>query len=93
MLEVQKKACKSCIYGPRSASRRSIVELEAECADPNMAGFFDRYRACHSAPDERGVCCAGFWRRHKNNFAAGQIARRLGLLRFVTVHDLRRAEG
>ncbi len=29
------------------------------------------------------ACCRGFWNRHKNQFAAGQLAQRLGLVVFV----------
>lgn len=82
-LEVQATMCKTCIYRPTSAL--DVATLEAQIADPKMAGFFVGYRACHSAPDRRGVCCAGFWTRHRNAFAAGQIAQRLGLVVFVAV--------
>jgi hypothetical protein len=52
----------------------AIKKLEREMADPYMKGFFDRSRVCHHS---RSACCIGFWSRHKNDFAAGQIAQLL----------------
>lgn len=84
---VQRKMCKTCIYGSHSASRTSFVQLEAELADPSMPGFFTGHRVCHHST---GVCCAGFWRRWKHRFALGQIAQRLGLVTFVNEDTLKR---
>jgi hypothetical protein len=81
--EVQARPCDSCIY--RRDSGLNITHLEAQIADPRMAGFFTGYRACHHAPDRRGVCCRGFWDRHKDQFTLGQLAQRLGWVVFVTV--------
>ena len=44
-------------------------------------GFFTGWRVCHHDP--AGVCCRGFWNRHGDDFQAGQVAQRLGLVRFV----------
>ena len=79
---VQRRRCSSCIY--RRDSLLDIEKLEDEVRDPKMG--FAGYRACHHA---RGgeVCCRGFWDRHRDEFQAGQIAQRLGLVEFVTVDD------
>jgi len=70
--EVQRKQCATCIY--RANSGFDIQQLEAEIADTYMEGFFSGYRVCHHS---RTACCRGFWRIHKDDFAAGQIAQRL----------------
>lgn len=87
MFKVQRKPCSSCIYGKHSASRATPAQLEAELADPRMPGHFVGHRVCHHSDD---VCCAGFWRRWKNHFTLGQIAQRLGWIRYVTADTLRR---
>jgi hypothetical protein len=76
---VQQKACETCIY--RKDSPLDIKELEAQIADPRMAGHFAGYRICHHSAE---ACCRGFWNRHRNDFALGQVAQRLGLVRFVS---------
>jgi len=48
---------------------------------------FQGYRACHHA-ESNDVCCQGFWKRHKDEFQAGQIAQRLNLVDLVDVDDL-----
>jgi hypothetical protein len=83
VFEVQAKLCASCIYRPDSTL--DVRQLERQIADPRMPGFFRSYRACHHAPDRRGVCCRGFWNRHRDHFTVGQIAQRLRLVVFVTV--------
>lgn len=81
-LKVRRKRCDTCIYGPRSASRASIEELEAEAADLRMQGHFKSFRACHHF--EKGdVVCNGFWERHHDHFDAGQIAQRLNAVEYV----------
>jgi len=75
---VQAKSCATCIY--RKDTPFDLRKLEAEIADPNMAGFFSGHRICHHSGD---VCCRGFWNRHKDHFTLGQIAQRLGFVRFV----------
>ena len=77
MFKVQARACPTCIY--RSDSPLDIRKLEADVAD--KYGGFHGWRVCHHTRD---VCCAGFWARHRNKFALGQIAQRLGLVEFVT---------
>jgi hypothetical protein len=79
MFQVRKKACATCIYGPRSPTRLSVAELEAEVRDDYIG--FRAHRACHHHND--GTCCRGFWDRHKNEFPAGQIAQRLNLVVLV----------
>lgn len=76
---VQAKRCATCIY--RKDSLLDLRKLEAQVADPRMAGFFKGYRVCHYSAN---ACCRGFWDHHRDKFAAGQIAQRLGLVVFVT---------
>ena len=83
MLKVQKRACSTCIY--RKDSALDLKKLEADVADPYMPGFFKGHRVCHHSDD---ACCRGFWNRHKDKFALGQIAQRLGFVKFVTVDTL-----
>jgi hypothetical protein len=52
-----------------------VKELENECRDRKTPWFFRSYRVCHYS---QTACCRGFWERHKDAFAAGQIAQRLG---------------
>ena len=75
---VQAKACATCIY--RKDSPLDLRKLEADIADRKMVGFFSGYRICHHSRD---VCCRGFWNRHKDHFTLGQLAQRLGFVRFV----------
>lgn len=83
MLNVQSAQCRTCIYRPDSTL--DPIELEAQIADPRMAGHFKGYRICHHAKD---VCCRGFWNKHKNHFDLGQIAQRLKMVKFVKVDVL-----
>lgn len=84
MFEVQRRSCSTCIY--RKDSPLDIKSLEAEITD--KYGGFNGHRICHHS---KVACCRGFWNRHKNKFAAGQIAQRLGLVRFV-YHDVFKEE-
>lgn len=76
--KVQDRQCATCIY--RSDSALNLKALEAAVADPHMPGFFKGFRICHYSDD---ACCRGFWNRHKDKFTLGQIAQRLGFVRFV----------
>lgn len=76
--KVQAKPCPTCIY--RKDSPLDLRKLEGDVADPY--GGFVGHRICHHSND---VCCRGFWNRHKNKFALGQVAQRLGLVRFVKI--------
>lgn len=76
MFTVQKKACETCIY--RKDSPLDIKKLENDVRDKYMG--FKGHRICHHSKD---VCCRGFWNRHKNEFPMGQIAQRLGMVKFV----------
>lgn len=79
--EVQKRACQTCIY--RKDSMLDLKALEAQIADPFMVGHFNGHRICHHSET---ACCRGFWNRAKNKFPLGQIAQRLGMVRYVE-HD------
>jgi hypothetical protein len=87
MMKVQAKQCDTCIFrNPGEFLDRLLKQI----ADPRMAGFFEGYRECHHAKRGSGVCCRGFWNAHKDDFQAGQLAQRLGLVEFVD--DQRRFE-
>ena len=76
MFRVQSKQCNTCIY--RKDSPLDLKQLEAQIADPH--GGFKGHRICHHSED---ACCRGFWNRHKDKFAIGQIAQRLDAVMFV----------
>ena len=76
MFKVQAKSCSTCIY--RKDSSLDIKQLEEQIADGY--GGFKGHRICHHSED---VCCRGFWNRHKDEFQAGQLAQRLGWVKFV----------
>jgi hypothetical protein len=78
--------CETCIY--RSGFGWDIGRLEDQVRDRHVG--FKAYRACHHADGE--VCCRGFWERHRDEFAVGQIAQRLDLVEFVDVDILGREE-
>ena len=78
MFKVQKKQCETCIY--KTDSPLDLAHLEAQVSDSHMPGFFTGYRVCHHS---KGLCCRGFWNKHKDNFALGQIAQRLNQVEFV----------
>lgn len=75
-MRVQDRPCATCIY--RKDSPLDLEKLESQVAD--SYGGFHSFRVCHHSKD---ACCRGFWNRHKDKFAAGQIAQRLGLVKFV----------
>lgn len=81
-LWVQQKSCSTCIY--RKDSVLDLAKLEREVADGR--GGFNSYRICHQG---KQACCRGFWNRHRDKFMLGQLAQRLGLVKFVTDHDRR----
>lgn len=76
---VQRRQCASCIY--RADSRLDVLQLEAQVKDAH--GFFSGHRQCHHSSDANPCCCRGFWDRHKDEFAVGQVAQRLGMVEFV----------
>lgn len=80
---VQAKQCATCIYRPESGF--DVKDLENQIADRSMPGYFNGHRICHHATTVSAVCCRGFWNRHKNHFTMGQLAQRLGWVRFVNV--------
>jgi hypothetical protein len=81
--KVQRKQCATCIYHKNSPL--DIRHLEDQVRDKHMG--FAGYRPCHHA-SAGDVCCRGFWNRHRDEFALGQIAQRLGVVEFVHVDDL-----
>ena len=81
MFQVQQKQCDTCIY--RKDSSLDIESLEEQVRDKYMG--FKGHRICHHSTKSTGdLCCRGFWNRHKDEFQAGQIAQRLGMVEFVT---------
>jgi len=80
---VQKKMCPTCIYRPDSPL--DLEKLEEQVRDEHMG--FKGHRICHCSPTGMDVCCRGFWEAHKDEFPAGQIAQRLGLVAFVDVKE------
>lgn len=81
MFKVQKKSCSTCIY--RKDSPLDLKKLEDDVRDKYMG--FKGHRVCHHSDD---ICCRGFWNKHKNEFALGQIAQRFGMVQFVEVDTL-----
>lgn len=79
-LQVRKTMCRTCIY--REDSPLDLEKLEAEVADPRMEGHFKGYRSCHHHTNKSGVCCRGFWEKHKDRFDLGQLAQRLGFVEY-----------
>jgi hypothetical protein len=73
---VQRRRCATCIYCRDSPL--DLAALEREVRDPH--GGFRGWRICHHS---EGACCRGFWDRHRDEFAAGQVAARLGLVELV----------
>ena len=82
MFKVQQRMCATCIYRPDSTL--NLQKLENDVRDPHVG--FKGHRACHHSAGD--VCCRGFWDAHKDEFAAGQIAQRLGCVEFVTVDTM-----
>ena len=74
--KVMAAQCATCIY--RKGSPLNIKKLEADVADPYIG--FKGHRICHHSED---AYCRGFWNRHKDEFALGQIAQRLNMVVFV----------
>lgn len=83
--KVQKKSCATCIY--RKDSTLDIKKLENDVRDKHMG--FKGHRICHHSKD---VCCRGFWNRHKDEFAMGQIAQRLNMVEFVDVDIIKKGK-
>jgi len=79
---VRATQCRTCIY--RRDSPLDLAGLERAIADPRLPGFFKGYRICHHTT---ASCCRGFWRRNRNNFTLGQLAQRLGFVRFSDKED------
>ena len=81
---VRASMCETCIYRPEQGAD-FVKRLEDQVRDPNMEGHFRGHRECHDKP--KGACCRGFWNRHKDRFDLGQLAQRLGFVRFVKEGD------
>ena len=88
MFQVQKRMCETSIYRPESPL--DLMELERQIADSRMEGHFAGYRECHHAKAGSGVCCRGFWNKHKDNFDAGQLAQRLSAMGFPALEFVER---
>ena len=73
---VKRRRCSSCIY--RKDSPFPLAKHEDEVRDKHVG--FSGFRLCHHGND---ACCRGFWDHHRDEFAAGQIAQRLNLIRWV----------
>lgn len=86
MFRVQQKQCATCIC--RDDSPLDLEHLESQIRDQH--GFYSGHRICHHSDDSDGICCRGFWDRHKDEFRAGQLAQRLGFVEFVNVDTLSR---
>lgn len=87
MFKVQKKMCATCIYRPTSPLNLEKLENDVrERIRGKPVDFFKGHRICHHSKD---VCCRGFWEKHKDRFALGQIAQRLGMVTFVDVDTLK----
>ena len=80
MFHVRKRPCSTCIY--RSDCLLDLEHLEQEVRDLYVG--FRSWRVCHDPPcGDEEVCCRGFWNRHKDKFAVGQLAQRLSLVKEV----------
>jgi hypothetical protein len=79
---VQRTMCATCIYRPDSPL--DIGKLEGQIADGR--GGFTGHRTCHHT-DTQPACCAGFWAKHKDHFAVGQVAQRMGWVEFVDTDE------
>lgn len=79
VFEVMSRRCSTCIY--RKDSPLDLRALEDQVRDG--WGGFKGHRICHHSRRGAKTCCRGFWNRHSWKFAAGQIAQRLGLVKFV----------
>lgn len=84
-LRVQARPCRTCIY--RKDSPLDIDALEDAVRDEHIG--FKGHRICHHSDD---ACCRGYWDRHNEEFAAGQIAQRLGLVEYVDDDTWRAAD-
>jgi len=78
-LRVQKRQCATCIF--RRDSPLDLNQLLDDVRDPRVDGFFKGHRVCHHS---KNAVCAGFWARYRDNFTAGQLAQRLGLVELVS---------
>jgi hypothetical protein len=76
---VMRRRCKTCIY--RKGLYWDLEHLEDQVRDKWIG--FKGHRICHSQKRSGKACCRGFWDHHKDEFATGQIAQRLGLVSYV----------
>lgn len=86
--EVQRRQCETCIY--KIDWPGGVERLEAQIADKRMPGHFSGFRVCHHSGT---ACCNGFWSRHKDHFDRGQLAQRLGAVKFVDHDTLQASQG
>jgi hypothetical protein len=87
---VMARRCSTCIYR-KDWMGTPIEKLEDQVRDRYVG--FRGHRICHCQKRGEKACCRGFWDHHRDEFAAGQIAQRLGLVVFVepTDEDWKRA--
>jgi hypothetical protein len=81
--KVMRRQCATCIYR-KGWMGTPIEALEDQVREKHKgATGFKGYRVCHSQKRGQKACCRGFWNRHRDAFAAGQIAQRLNFVEFV----------
>jgi hypothetical protein len=80
---VMASLCKTCIYRKTWAGT-PVEALEDQVRETHRgATGFKGFRICHSQKRGGKACCRGFWNRRRDQFAAGQIAQRLGLVAYA----------
>jgi hypothetical protein len=83
MFEVMARQCSTCIYR-KSWCGTPIATLEDQVRETHRgATGFKGHRICHSQKRSGKACCRGFWNKHRDEFAVGQIAQRLNLVVYV----------
>jgi hypothetical protein len=83
---VMKRQCETCIYSKawRELGGTPVAVLEDQVREKHRgATGFKGSRICHSQEKGGKATCRGFWNRHKDEFAAGQIAQRFDCVEFV----------
>jgi hypothetical protein len=85
--QVMSRQCQTCIYR-KSWQGTPVKELEDQVRETHRgATGFKGSRICHSQERDGHATCRGFWNRHRDKFAAGQIAQRLDAVEYVEPED------